>query len=492
MSGEENTSTSMSSDAPRSSRHIFLHFSQTNYQSHIQVPKCRNAFPSSAYYRVSTRMPPLHTRLLAHSTIESLLVCSLQRYRICLEHATVPSMAINGKLMRFCQQCGRFQDVDDFDGAKKTCRKKLIMHNAQRKRQRDRKKQLKTDQQTSGGANPDAWQPGNEFDHPPPPSPLHHPSPFYSPSTLDTRSGSLSLLPEGPSQLVAAIAALQQEEQERQQQQQEHNNDADAFYSHLPLPLPYQPPLSTLTQQQQQQQQQDGGITAELLDMLLPMLTGPPPPPPPPPPLPTTTTNVAQHQPTPASHHSMTDLIQQLTLQFGGAPAPPPPPPPPVAQEQQDAQKLLNDLLLSLDSNVHASLKNALNTAMQVPSSSTGTGFQLTTTTTAATATETQKGAHPTTDSIINTTNSNNNNNFTRGPTTIPAPIKKTSPPVLQPAVAMQTTAASSSSPFGAQVTDSELNAACLKYFNVPLTELHPSIRQELAAILDAQPAPIL
>ena len=43
----------------------------------------------------------------------------------------------DGEPTRFCQQCGRFQLLGDFDGMKKTCRRKLEMHNAQRKRKRE-------------------------------------------------------------------------------------------------------------------------------------------------------------------------------------------------------------------------------------------------------------------------------------------------------------------------------------------------------------------
>ena len=38
--------------------------------------------------------------------------------------------------MRFCQQCGRFQPLSDFEGAKKSCRAKLELHNARRKQAR--------------------------------------------------------------------------------------------------------------------------------------------------------------------------------------------------------------------------------------------------------------------------------------------------------------------------------------------------------------------
>ena len=46
-------------------------------------------------------------------------------------------MTLNGNLMRFCQQCGRFQALAEFDGQKRSCRKKLAAHNLQRKRRRD-------------------------------------------------------------------------------------------------------------------------------------------------------------------------------------------------------------------------------------------------------------------------------------------------------------------------------------------------------------------
>ena len=39
--------------------------------------------------------------------------------------------------MRFCQQCGRFHPIDEFDGLKKTCQRRLDLHNAQRRRNRE-------------------------------------------------------------------------------------------------------------------------------------------------------------------------------------------------------------------------------------------------------------------------------------------------------------------------------------------------------------------
>lgn len=61
-----------------------------------------------------------------------------KRYRICGFHAGLPLIQIDGALQRFCQQCGRFQALAEFDGTKKSCRRKLVLHNAQRRRKRAR------------------------------------------------------------------------------------------------------------------------------------------------------------------------------------------------------------------------------------------------------------------------------------------------------------------------------------------------------------------
>ena len=60
----------------------------------------------------------------------------MQRYHICPYHAAIPQMTIDGQVVRFCQQCGRFQALREFSGTRKTCMRKLQMHNAQRKRKR--------------------------------------------------------------------------------------------------------------------------------------------------------------------------------------------------------------------------------------------------------------------------------------------------------------------------------------------------------------------
>jgi len=56
-----------------------------------------------------------------------------KRYRICSEHCVMPLMVIDGRRQRFCQQCGRFHDISEFEGQRKSCRRKLKRHNERRR-----------------------------------------------------------------------------------------------------------------------------------------------------------------------------------------------------------------------------------------------------------------------------------------------------------------------------------------------------------------------
>lgn len=42
-----------------------------------------------------------------------------QRYRVCPKHLKASTVLRNGTEQRFCQQCGRFHPVGDFDGSKR-------------------------------------------------------------------------------------------------------------------------------------------------------------------------------------------------------------------------------------------------------------------------------------------------------------------------------------------------------------------------------------
>lgn len=57
-----------------------------------------------------------------------------KRYKICPEHMEMEFLVVDGHKIRFCQQCGRFQPLDDFDGAKKSCRERLAKHNGRRRK----------------------------------------------------------------------------------------------------------------------------------------------------------------------------------------------------------------------------------------------------------------------------------------------------------------------------------------------------------------------
>ena len=48
-----------------------------------------------------------------------------QRYKICPFHRTQPAVDIDGKLVRFCQQCAKVHSVSDFEANKRSCKEKL-------------------------------------------------------------------------------------------------------------------------------------------------------------------------------------------------------------------------------------------------------------------------------------------------------------------------------------------------------------------------------
>jgi hypothetical protein len=67
-----------------------------------------------------------------------------QRYRICEPHLKAIAVVREGVEQRFCQQCGRFQLLSEFDGDKRSCRARLDKHNARRRRMREIQLMLRT------------------------------------------------------------------------------------------------------------------------------------------------------------------------------------------------------------------------------------------------------------------------------------------------------------------------------------------------------------
>ena len=51
--------------------------------------------------------------------------CCLQRYKICPYHLELACLVVEGQTIRFCQQCGRFQLLSDFEGDRRSCRRKV-------------------------------------------------------------------------------------------------------------------------------------------------------------------------------------------------------------------------------------------------------------------------------------------------------------------------------------------------------------------------------
>lgn len=60
-----------------------------------------------------------------------------KRYRICPEHLKMSHLVLEGTDCRFCQLCGKFQPLSEFDGAKRSCRAKLARHNERRQKYKD-------------------------------------------------------------------------------------------------------------------------------------------------------------------------------------------------------------------------------------------------------------------------------------------------------------------------------------------------------------------
>ncbi|CAL5370284.1 unnamed protein product [Camellia sinensis] len=57
-----------------------------------------------------------------------------RRHRVCECHSKTPVVVVRGKELRFCQQCSRFQSLQEFDEEKRSYRKRLDGHNRCRRK----------------------------------------------------------------------------------------------------------------------------------------------------------------------------------------------------------------------------------------------------------------------------------------------------------------------------------------------------------------------
>lgn len=90
---------------------------------------CQRRGPTHSARTVARPPPPLTVPFLtACATQQQVQGCGkslvgLKRYfvrvRVCETHLNAPVLVVDGVLSRFCQQCGKFQFVGEFSGAKK-------------------------------------------------------------------------------------------------------------------------------------------------------------------------------------------------------------------------------------------------------------------------------------------------------------------------------------------------------------------------------------
>ncbi|KAG2502224.1 hypothetical protein HYH03_000710 [Edaphochlamys debaryana] len=64
-----------------------------------------------------------------------------KRYGVCEPHLRSLELLVDGRLQRFCQQCGKFQELAEFDDAKRSCRAQLARHSERRRIKLSQKRQ---------------------------------------------------------------------------------------------------------------------------------------------------------------------------------------------------------------------------------------------------------------------------------------------------------------------------------------------------------------
>ncbi|KAL1543181.1 Squamosa [Salvia divinorum] len=63
-----------------------------------------------------------------------------KRHRVCLKCAHAAVVVLDGESKRYCQQCGKFHPLSNFDEGKRSCRRKLEKHNDRRRRKSNESK----------------------------------------------------------------------------------------------------------------------------------------------------------------------------------------------------------------------------------------------------------------------------------------------------------------------------------------------------------------
>lgn len=76
-----------------------------------------------------------------------------RRYRTCHICATAEKVILQGEAQRFCQQCGKYEKLDLFDGQARTCRVALARHSERRRNATLERKKRKMQEMTLAGKN---------------------------------------------------------------------------------------------------------------------------------------------------------------------------------------------------------------------------------------------------------------------------------------------------------------------------------------------------
>lgn len=94
-------------------------------------------------------------------TVMSEETAYFRRYKICRKHLKSNYLIVGGIQQRFCQQCGKFHEVEKFDGTKRNCRATLVRHNRRRKKTSRAKRKKSASEESDS----DMRQPNVKWEH---------------------------------------------------------------------------------------------------------------------------------------------------------------------------------------------------------------------------------------------------------------------------------------------------------------------------------------
>ncbi|WIA28356.1 hypothetical protein OEZ86_010903 [Tetradesmus obliquus] len=106
------------------------------------MDECQGFYPASAddtSTRKFNRRCSVRNRCQVDGCTSRLKRVYCRRFHVCHAHATAGSVLLQGQQSRFCQRCGKFHDLDAFDGSKRNCRAGLAQHNSSRRARRQQK-----------------------------------------------------------------------------------------------------------------------------------------------------------------------------------------------------------------------------------------------------------------------------------------------------------------------------------------------------------------